>query len=130
MATVRTIVLDDEGRIAKIAERTTPVIEALVDDGTGVGIPASSLVTLILTLYRASDLTIINSRNQQNVLNQNGVTVDGSGNLAWTMSAADNVVLGSDDEEPHVALVEWTWGSGRAGKHELLLIVRNLALVS
>ncbi len=122
---IRTIIPD------RIAERTTPIIEALVDDGTGTGIPASSLTSLTLTLYVAgSPASILNGRNQQNVLNQNGVTVDAAGNLAWTMSAADNAVLGSDDEEAHVALFEWAWGSGRAGKHELLLTVANLGVVT
>lgn len=39
---------------------------------------------------------------------QNGVTVDAAGQAAWTLSAADNAVLGTAGEEAHIALFEWT----------------------
>ncbi len=112
----------------RIAERTTPKLTAVLKDENNAGIPAAALATLRLTLYRAGDITaILNNRNEQNVLNQNGVTVDASGNLVWVMSALDNALLTTAREEAHIALFEWTWGSGREGAHELVLFVINLA---
>lgn len=111
----------------RIAERTTPVITFTVK-GDGVAIPGANLTTFTLTLYKLGDLTaILNGRNKQDVLNVNGVTVDGAGKGQYIMAAADNAVLGTDDDEQHVALFEWTWAGGtRAGKHEIVLRIANL----
>ncbi len=94
------------------------------EDGNGVGNPT----TLILTLYVEGDLTsIINSRNGQNVLNVNNVTVDSSGNLTFLMQPADNQIINTNRKiERHVALFEWTWGSGKESRHEIIIPVENL----
>lgn len=114
-----------------ITEKTTARLTGQLLDETGAGVPASSLTTLKLTLYDKLTGTVINSRDQQDVLNTNDVTIDNSGNLVWTMKPADNVIL--DDTlnvETHVALFEATWSSSKAANMELEFQVRNLARVS
>lgn len=106
-------------------------------------LPASVLSTLTLTLYLINSdgtRTILNSRDAQNVLNANNVVVyealqtapDGSlYNLEWTIQVGDSTIL--DDALPnerHIALFEWTWPTGNQGKHEVVIVVRNLQQVS
>jgi hypothetical protein len=56
-------------------------VTLVADDGV-TPIPGSTLTTLTLTLYcEDADLTIVNSRDSQNVLQTNGVTVDEFGAL-------------------------------------------------
>jgi hypothetical protein len=110
-------------------ERTTGTFTTTIKDNAGVAIPGASLSTLTLTLYSEHTLAIINLRDRQNVLNQNNVTVDGSGVLTWSIQTLDRVI--GDDanpEERHRALFEWT-APGVAGKHEHQFIVTNLARV-
>lgn len=114
-------------------ERASGEIVATITEDDGVtAIPGGTLTTLTLTLY-ADDAskTIINGRTAQSILNANGGAVDGAGVLTLTLSPADNAIL--DDDllvERHIALFEWTWGTGKAGKFELVLLVRNLAKVA
>lgn len=113
-------------------ELTSGQYTAVLTDEEGVAIDGTILTTMVLTLYNLdSDLTIINSRNDQDVLNTNGVTIDASGNLTWTISPADNAIVNSAAAaERHVALFEYTWSLGaKAGKHEVILVVKNLAQV-
>jgi hypothetical protein len=85
--------------------------------------------TLTLLLYDLKTGTIINSRNRQNVLNLNGVTISGAGGFEWRVSAADNVVVASPNQlERHRALFEWTFAGGQ-GKAEIDVLVANLSRV-
>jgi len=119
-----------------VDERTTQKYTATIKDENGAAIPSGSLTTLTLTLYDVDSQMIINSRNNQNVLNLNDVTVDAAGLLTWTMQPADNAILSvslSDDAtERHMALFKFTFGAGgsKAGSHELGLLVRNVGKVT
>lgn len=117
-----------------VAEKTSPLITCQIVDAAGAGLGPGSLASLTLTLYDRASGSIINSRSAQNVLNANQVTVDGSGNLQFSMNPADNPILDDTlDVETHVALFEWTWSAGggtKAGKYEIYLLVKNLVKVS
>jgi len=94
-------------------------------------IPSASLVTLTLTLYVIkTDGTIdyVNSRNAQNVLNANNVTVNAAGLLTWSIQVLDTTLVEALPFERHIALFEWTTASV-AGKHEAILIVQALTEV-
>lgn len=96
-------------------------------------IPGSTLTTLVLTLYVIqSDGTdaVVNGRNQQNVLNANDVTVDESGNLVWHIRKEDTTLVEDLRNERHIALFEWRWPTNAYGKHELVLVVKNLHRVT
>lgn len=113
----------------EIAERATARYTATLTDETGVGIAASSLNTLTLTLYDdTADKTIINSCNRANILNAGRGTLDSSGNLVITLEVLDNIIINATkDFENHVMLIEWTYGSGlKAGRKEAIIRVRNL----
>jgi hypothetical protein len=115
-----------------VNEKVTARYTADIQDDEGNAIAAATLTTLTLTLYDVETGDIINSRNDQDVLNTNGVTVDGSGNLTWIIDADDNAIVTSTSKvEKHIALFKWTWNSGaRDGKHEVNLHVKNLAKVT
>lgn len=109
-----------------VYEQTTARYTAQLKDETGAVVPAASIATLTLTLRNEADNAIINSRSNQNVLNMNGVTVDVSGNLVWTMDPADNAVIDATQAtERHRATVKWTYGSGKKGNHEVEFVVIN-----
>lgn len=113
-----------------LLEQATGVYTATITGNDGVTpIPLASLLTLALTLYvLKSDGTqaIVNSRDAQNVLNLNNVTVHAtSGLLTWSIQAADTTLIEAIPFERHIALFEWTTASV-AGKHELILVVKNL----
>jgi hypothetical protein len=112
-----------------VKERCTAWYRATVQ-GDGAALPASSLDTLTLTLYDRDTGTILNSRNAQDVLNKANVTVGEDGALVWELQPADNVIVSDGKSlEAHVALFTWTWGSGKSGRHEVPILVENLAKV-
>lgn len=114
--------------VFSVRERTTRRYTAVLKDETGAVIGSGTLSSLKLTLYNRADGSIINTRNQQNVLNANGVTVDASGNLTWTMDPADNPIVDATlSYEEHVALFEIGWSSdAKKNNHEVIVRVENV----
>ena len=114
--------------IFNVREKTTRRYTAVLKDETGAAVGSGSLSSLKLTLYNKVDGAIINTRNQQNVLNLNGVTVDASGNLTWTMDPADNPIIDTTlSYEEHVALFEIGWSSdAKKNNHEVIIRVENV----
>ena len=117
----------------EILEKTTPTITAYLTDENGDAVPVADIATLTLTLYGKETKAIINTRNDQDVLNLNGVTVedDSTGTLiTWELDIADTAILGTRAEEDHRAVFKWTWGSTeRTGRHIIDMTVVNLAKV-
>lgn len=113
-----------------INEKSTGIYTATIVGNDGVtALPAATLLTLTLTLYVIkADGTTSFIRTNQNVLNANNVTVDAAGLLTWSIQVADTTLVEAIPFERHVALFQWTWASG-AGKHEVVLSVKNLAQV-
>jgi hypothetical protein len=115
----------DEG----VAHRYTA---SLVDpDDAAIG--AANLVTLTITLYDEKTNEIINSRNEQNALNANGVTVaDGAAGtvLTWQAEAADMPIVDDTlDSEVHIARFAFTYGPNAIpGAHEVAIRVKNREL--
>ncbi len=112
---------------------------ATVLDDLGVMIPGSILTALQLTVWvvrQDGSTAIVNNRNHQNVLNLNNVTVydtlqTGDGrpyNLRWKIQPEDTTFVEVLPFERHLFLFEWTWPQGN-GKHENVLVVRNLQMV-
>lgn len=95
-------------------------------------LPGATLTTLLLTLYVVkADGTeaVVNGRNVQNILNANDVTVSAGGAIVWNVQVGDTTLVEAVPFERHIALFEWTWPAG-AGKHETVLVVRNLRRVA
>jgi len=113
-----------------ILERTTVVYEADIQDETGTGIPAASLTTLTLTLYDLASGNIINGRNDTSILNLSIGTVDIAGSLQVVFAPEDMAFVGTGTSETHVALFEFSYNSGRQGKHRAFFTVVNEPKVS
>ena len=113
--------------IQHVYEKSTAEFTATVQDENGTAIGSGSLTTLTLTLFDKLTNSIINSRNDQNVLNANGVTVSAQGALVWTMDPLDNQILNAElKNEKHVAMFKWTWSAGaKAGFYLFLIEVEN-----
>lgn len=107
----------------------------LVDEtGSGFG----AVTSLTLSLYKinwsigSSDpptITIINGRNQQNILNANQVTLNPlTGALQWDLLPLDNPILDNTlNWEEHRALFVAKWGGvTKQMNHEIILKVINL----
>lgn len=97
-------------------------------------INASMVDTLTATLYNKDTSGIINSRNNINVKNANGGTVDGSGILTMRLDPADNVIISGSlavgQLERHVIKFKFTWNDGtavRTGIEERVFDVRKIA---
>lgn len=114
-----------------IDEKETGRYTATIVGSDGVTpLPGATLTTLILSLYVIKqDGTDGMIRTSQNVLNVNNVTVDAAGLLVWLVQVADTTLVEAIPYERHIALFEWTWPTG-SGKHEVVLLVRNLRRVT
>lgn len=115
-----------------VAERSTALLSGTLVDETGAALGASSLTTFTFTLYNRSTEVVINSRTATSILNTGPGTVDSSGNWTLTLTPADNAIIGTDQSEWHVALLQWTYGvaGAKSGAHEVMYAVRNLAKVT
>ena len=117
-----------------VREGTTAVYGATIQDIDGNAVAAGDLDSLTLTLWDKVSETIINSRNAQNVLNANNVTVSDEGVLAWTMQPEDNVIVDVNhldgQKEEHRALFQWTWDTSKYGKYEVVIDVEQLTKVT
>lgn len=89
-------------------------------------LPGAVLSTLVLSLYVIkADGTDQVIRNRVNALNAANVTVSAAGKVVWVVQVTDTTLVEDIPYERHYALWEWTWPGG-AGKHEVILVVRNL----
>lgn len=113
-----------------VLERTTVVYEADIQDEAGTGIPAASLADLTWKLYDLASGQYINARTGISVLNANGGTVDTGGNFSHVYTPEDMAFVGTGNSEVHVSLYEWTYNSGRKGKHRAYFTVVNEPKVS
>lgn len=102
----------------EFTEQQTGTFTGVIQDGDGNPIGSNDLTTLTLTITNQADSTVINSRDAQNVLNANDVTLDVSGNLSWDIQAEDNIIVNDEivpgTVERHEVLFEWTWGAGKS----------------
>lgn len=115
-----------------LLQNSTGTYTATITGNDGVTpLPLIDLLTLTLTLYVIKgDGTIayVNSRNAQDILNANNVTVSALGVLVWAIQTADTGLIEALAFERHIALFEWT-ATGVVGKHEIVLIVQDLTEV-
>lgn len=88
-------------------------------DTAGVAIPLANISSLTLTLTNARTGAVVNSRNAQNVLNANNVTVNATtGAMSWLIQAADTTMVdGSFSTEDHIAKFVWTYETSKVGMH-------------
>lgn len=91
-------------------------------------IPLANMTTITLTLYKKSDGSIINGRNDSDIKNATiGTYHATSGLLTVNFVPADMAIITDTwAVEEHVALIEWTYTAGaNRGQHEALFTVVN-----
>jgi hypothetical protein len=124
--------MEPEPSAFAINEQTTGSYTAILVGNDGVTpLPGGTLLTLLATLYvikQDGTTAIVNGRNAQPVLNTNNFTVSAAGLLTWTIQIGDTSMVENIPFERHILLLAWTWAGG-AGKHETVLVVKNLRLV-
>ena len=110
-----------------IAAGTTAPFSATIKDDEGVAIPGDDLDTLTLTLYEYATGAVINNRNALDVLNANDGTVSPGGVLAFLLTADDNVAVAAavGRREAHVIMLDYTWDTTKAGRHEVVFDLTN-----
>lgn len=88
-------------------------------DVAGTAIPLSNIVSVTLTLTNDRDGSVVNSRNSQNVLNTNNVTINATtGAITWLIQAADTAMVDSTQSwEDHVATFTFTYETNKVGIH-------------
>ncbi len=115
-------------------ELTSGIVEGDLVDALGNPIPASALMTATLTLWdvetgspaTSPSTGILNTRDAQDVLNTNNVTIDTVGHFVWAVQPADNVIVTSRRQvERHRAMFHFAWAAG-ALDYECELEVMNL----
>jgi hypothetical protein len=113
--------------LGTVNEGTSARYTGTLRDESGAVVPASSLDSLTLTLFDVATETIINARDDQDVLNAHGVTISEAGEIVWTIEPDDNVIVTVRRTlEKHEARFSATWGSTKRSEHVLQYYVRNL----
>jgi hypothetical protein len=108
-------------------EGATALIEGKLVDAPGDPIDGTALTTLTLTLYDEDTDEIINSRDDSDIKNTGGGSVDASGNFSLLLAPADMPIqTSSKRREQHIALVEWSYPTGNKGAQEFAFTVVNL----
>lgn len=117
----------------EIPEKSAFRYAATLTKEDGIGIAATDLVTLTLTLYNLdAAFTIINAVNAVSILNVGRGTIDANGNLVVVLDSADLALVDATQErERHIMLIQGVYAGGaRATRHEVQHTVVNLEKVS
>jgi len=106
-------VVVNEGEVARVKA-------TFIDYDDGV-LELSNILTMTATLRNAEDDSIINGRDNQNVLNANGGTladVNGEAVLTLYLDENDNANIGGllTGQEVHWLDLQWTWDDGFAAR--------------
>lgn len=116
-----------------INEGNTSIYDVTLTDEAGTAIPASAISVLTLTLSNVADGAIISSRNAQDVLNANNVTIHPtSGLLTYTLQPADTAIQDEAEAyETHRATFQCTYNGGAGQSNwDVDFVIRNLSKVS
>lgn len=121
---------------------------AVVDEGESMNLVVNfhfdgqdfsqaAILSLELTLYDLNTLQVINDRQDQDIKDANGGSLDADGTLTLELDGDDNPVLAEEPlpgwVEEHVARIKWTWNDGdgiRTGIEEFKFGVRRMYEVS
>lgn len=114
-----------------VPEKSTSRVTGVIKDEADTAVPSADITTLTLTLFKVSNSLILNSRDDVDIKNVNGGTVDSSGNLVMTFTPADNAITNGRSKEVHRAMFKWTYNAGaKTGFHEVEFTVGNLLKVT
>ena len=115
-----------------VNEGTTRRITGQLKDDEGNLIGSGNVSAFTMT-QKGLDGTVINSRDSQNVLNTNNVTLDANGNWVFQVQPEDAIRLEHKPGiEIHKVTVEWEWSTSpvRKGNQVFYIGVRDLEEVT
>jgi len=112
----------------RFRERTSGTIEGDIVDRAGTPVPASALTAATLTLYDwetganssgSPRPGIINSRDEQDILQTHNVTIDSAGHFIWNVQPEDNIIVTDRRQiERHRAMFLFEWDASGASPPE------------
>ena len=97
-----------------VLEGSSSKITMYIVDAADVPIAASDLTTATMTLYDRDTLTVINNRQDVDILNTGPGTIDSAGKVVISLVAADNAIIGVNRTEDHVLTFSFLTGSSTA----------------
>lgn len=109
-----------------IPEASSRLYQATLRDYLGVAIPLGAMVSITLTLRDVASGQIVNSRDEQNVLNANGGTFGADGAFTFLFTPADTAAIGAGQRQDRLATFKVTYNTG-AENHEVQFTVFNMA---
>lgn len=114
-----------------LPEGKTVFLRAKVVDEEDSPVPKAMIDALTVTLYDVGSGAIINSRDNQNILDTNGGSLHAtSGDLLLEFSPADMVIVSTVPPQPryehHVARIEWGYNATRNGSCDIEFRVENM----
>lgn len=109
-----------------IREGAVAIITTSIVDKDGTKITNARLNELRLTYFDRRSRRIINSRQDQDALNANGVTVS-NGDVTWVTSVSDSAIIDPPTApERHVATFRFRYDGTTWGDGEIDIDVTNL----
>ena len=134
MATVIQMLRDSKNAPAVVQSGESCNVVVTFQDLTGVTIVKASLITLTVTQFEQKTAAIINSRNNQSILDANGGSVANDGTLTLRLQPLDSVIAHTntnvETSEVHVLRFDFTWSDGvstRTGRENRGLSVERQA---
>ena len=134
MATVIQMLRDSKNAPAVVQSGESCNVVVTFQDLTGVTIVKASLITLTVTQFEQKTAAIINSRNNQSILDANGGSVANDGTLTLRLQPLDSVITNTntnvETSEVHVLRFDFTWSDGvstRTGRENRGLSVERQA---
>lgn len=117
--------------MADVRENSSSVINFVLKQADESPLPKASLLTLKLKLYNVATGAVINSRDNVDILDVNGGTVNADGTGTLSLAAADNPVndasLAPGHVEEHAAVIKFTATSNVAGSGVHTFTVEKIA---
>jgi hypothetical protein len=134
MSAVIQMLRDSKNAPAVVQSGESCNVVVTFQDLTGVTIVKASLITLTVTQFEQKTAAIINSRNNQSILDANGGSVASDGTLTLRLQPLDSVISNTntnvETSEVHVLRFDFTWSDGvstRTGRENRGLSVERQA---
>lgn len=119
-----------------VVERENAFIEGDIQgifNGVLAPVPLASVATFTRTIYDLATGQVVNSVENQNILNANGGTYHTtSGHFTLTFASLDNQLIGTPavgERETHICLLVLTWGSSGRWNRQIKLRVKAMERV-
>jgi hypothetical protein len=97
-------------------------------DEAGNPLGAASLASLTMSIVDTGSGAIVNGVDQLDILNAGRGSIDAQGNMVVTLEPGDTGLLNASDQtEERSLIIDWNYGAGRAGRHQVDFSVTALS---